>query len=144
MYGAVSWLIQVNARFEALESEPKTSTVSSPASSEPQPPPEIPFSVRHSVRCPGGGDWLGRERNSRSAYVEFTAPEGRVIVEPAHIRVLADSDGAYGPIEYLDRSPNSGAMRVRVHLSCDPDNCPGAGGGWMEIELYDKHTNATP
>ena len=101
------------------------------------------FSEFQKVRCPGGGDWLGRERNRREARLEFTAPEGRVIVEPVHVRVLSDNDGDYGPIEYLDHTANGEPKRVRVGLWCDPDNFPGAGGGWMELELYGEHRNAT-
>ena len=31
----------------------------------------VEFNVFRQVRCPGGGDWLGRERNRRSGAAEF-------------------------------------------------------------------------
>ena len=109
----------------------------------PSSPARVAFSVSQRVRCPGGGDWLGRERNRREARVEFRAPEGRVIVQPAHIRVVDDNDGRHGPIEYLDHNEKKEATRVRASLSCNPPNHPGAKGGWMEIELYGTHKQAS-
>ena len=98
----------------------------------------VPFSVRDRVRCPRGGDLLGRERNRREGAVEFEAPEGRAIAPPVVVEVHAENDGGYDPIEYrdhLDGKPTS----VRVKFWCDPDNFPGAGGGWMEIEIHGSH-----
>ena len=103
----------------------------------------IPFSKWGRVRCPGGGDWLGRERNRRETHVEFEAPQGQVILEPAHVRVVADNRGGYGPIEYRDHNDSGEAMSVRVHIWCDPENIFGAAGGWMEIELYGRHRRAS-
>lgn len=145
VWRAATWVVQVEARFNALEEphDPITERVekSELQDESPADPPQ-PFSVTGGVRCPGGGDWLGRERNRREGYVEFSAPEGRVIVYPARSRVLSDNDGFQDPIDYFDRDSHGDAGVARASIGCDPPNTPGAGGGWMEIELYGEHRAA--
>ena len=143
IYGVVAWLIAVEARFQTLEEESTISTPAHPSRTTREETDEELFSVSQRVRCPGGGDWLARERNRREAWVEFRAPEGRVIVKPAHIRVVDDNDGRHGPIQYLDHNEKEEATRVRASLSCNPPNHPGAKGGWMEIELHGTHKQAS-
>lgn len=100
-----------------------------------------PFSQTGSVRCPGGGDFLGRERNRRSGYVVLRAPEGRKIVpNSAQIQTIADNDGWHDPIELNYEPGTQNIKEARVRIFCDPPNYPGAGGGWMNIILHGQHT----
>ena len=82
--------------------------------------------LRDFVRCPGGGDWLGRERNRKSSKSTFDAPEGKVIVDIEQ-RTLKSNDG------FAKHSFTQ--SRATMVVTCDPPNYPGAGGGWMEAEF---------
>ena len=122
-----------------------TSSGAPPQGEVVQPAAEpVEFSVGKRVRCPGGGDLFGRERNNRSGIVEFKAPETTWITE-AHIRPVETHYGASGDVQYDLSNPDAEGVerKIRgwVRLSCDPPNYAGAPGGWMEVELYGKHTS---
>lgn len=122
-------------RVEALEEAVAERENDSP---KPPPAPEAEsFAKRNRVRCPGGGDWLSRERNRRTGSVTYTAPDGAWVAE-AHTRILADNSGSLGELrfeDWLDGDQNR-PQRVWVEISCNPPDFPGAAGGWMEVELY--------
>ena len=107
----------------------------------PEPPPivkkeqhesSVEFSISKLARCPGGGDWIGRERNNRSRQIEFLAPNGAKI-ESASLEDVDTHHGRVGPIEEIDGG-------VRVRLSCNPPNYPGAPGGWARATLVGSHS----
>lgn len=89
----------------------------------------VEFSVFKQVRCPGGGDWLGRDRNRRSGMAEFLTPPGAAIT---NVR-LEEKDEHYGTIGDVERSEDD--RLVRVPLSCDPPDLPGAPGGWAQVKI---------
>ena len=94
------------------------------------------FSVEKRVRCPGGGDWLGRERNRRDTTIEFRADPGKWI-GPATIEVIAEHYGNHRGVKYDWATVEGEERRVRAHaeIFCDPPDYPGAPGGWMEVRL---------
>ena len=101
---------------------------------------EQSFRVQKRVSCPGGGDWLGRERNRRDAHMKFIAPNGSWITE-AHTKSIGQKYGDYEKINYRQMDENEGFKFVQsAQLWCDPPNYPGAPGGWIEVELYGTHT----
>ena len=117
----------------------------SPAPEEEEPVPNeavgrpagpIQFSVVKRVRCPGGGDWLGRERNKRSAKLSFRAPPGRWI-EAATVEVIERHHGYSRDVRYDELDVEGTRRRVGAHVTigCNPPDYPGAPGGWMEVRL---------
>ena len=122
---------------------------SSPSQATQQPqerpgasaPEEIEFTRNGEVRCPGGGDWLGRERNRRSDSTTYEAPDGYKINE-VHVRTLRDNDGSHGSIQTTE--VDGATKSATISFSCDPDNHPGAGGGWMEVQLYGTISKIEP
>ena len=96
----------------------------------------VEFSVFKQVRCPGGGDWLGRERNRRSGSAEFLTPPGAKI---RSVR-LEEKDEHYGTIGDVQRSEDD--RLVRVPLSCDPPDLPGAPGGWAQVKIVGTYVKA--
>ena len=96
------------------------------------------FNRRGRVRCPGGGHWLGLENNKRTGTVKFNAPEGtRIIEKTVYVSTIADNDGSHRKVQY--KRDNYGVTSASVKFQCDPPNYPGAGGGWMEIELHGEY-----
>lgn len=138
----ISQMEVVKGRLESLATnslEADNATQGMPAPTGQVAPTQINFSVEKRVRCPGGGDWLGRERNKRSATIAFKAPAGRWI-KAAEIKVIAKHYGRHSKVKY-DQSTVAGEMRrTRAHaeISCDPPDYPGAPGGWMEVRLKSK------
>lgn len=103
----------------------------------------VDFSVHKRVRCPGGGDWLGRERNYRRAVMKFDSPKGTWIDEDyTEFEVVTQNHGEFGKIKYSTSFVHGDVRNTRLELDlwCDPPDYPGAPGGWMEISLYGKHT----
>ena len=99
------------------------------------------FSTAGSVRCPGGGDFLGRERNRRSETVILSAPESREIIPGSiTIKTTGDHYGWHDPIK-VEESPTEmpHIISARVRIFCNPPNYPGAPGGWMRITLNGQH-----
>ena len=164
LWSAATWIIQVESQFRQLREEAtegaeirakeldrfqeqveneiqeiRESVEESTASTPSDTNLSTPFSEVGRVRCPGGGHLLFREVNRRAGHVEFNAPEGNVIVMPAHIRVLSDNHGGYSPVEYMVPNTGEDPTGVKASMSCDPPNFPGAPGGWMEIELYGEY-----
>lgn len=111
-----------------------------PGNAPPAPPPALTeFAVSQRVRCPGGGDIFGRERNRRRGWVVYPPDgwtEGPVVIEEVHIQVLEDNFGSYSPIEYMNHNSEGEATRVRSRIQCNPPNYPGAAGGWMQVRLH--------
>ena len=149
MYGAASWIIINESRLNALEEavkflpDPDSSRddedlVESRASEESDVQ-EVKFVKKGHVRCPGGGDWLGRERNDRRTTVDYKAPSGTWIqTEPPHepyVEVLNDNDGRHGKIVFSGHDKESRPTRVSVGISYHPPNFPGAKGGWVTVNL---------
>lgn len=98
------------------------------------PPVERRISEEGYVRCPGGGDWLGRERNRRESSVSIVAADAWEIVSGSlDVDTLEDNDGGYGDIE--EHREADRLVKASVRFWCNPDNYPGAGGGWMRIRL---------
>ena len=98
------------------------------------PPAESRVSKEGYVRCPGGGDWLGRERNRRESSVSIDADDGwEIVAGSLDVDTLEDNDGGYGNIE--EHSEGNRLVKASVRFWCNPDNYPGAGGGWMRIRL---------
>lgn len=94
------------------------------------------FAVNGSVRCPGGGDLLGRERNRRSAQVSFSSPSGAEIIE-YNVEQVARNDANHS-ID-TDTGESGRVTKVTVRFSCDPPNYLGAGGGWYDLVLRGKY-----
>ena len=94
--------------------------------------------------CPQVVTWRGLEKNTRSADVEFKAPEVTWITQ-AHIRTEKKHYGKHGKIKYSVSNAGGEERKIRANaqLWCDPPNYPGAPGGWMSVTLYGEHT-ATP
>ena len=124
------------------ESRPQTDVKMPEIAVAQASPRSVEFSKSKRVRCPGGGDWLWRERNKRSTFVEFTAPKGTWIIADAHIRTDQDNYGDYGKIVYSVSNIDGMERKTgaKVELWCDPPNQPGAPGGWMKISLYGQRT----
>ena len=121
--------VRINALEEAVEQAAETQPTQALVAE--------PFLERNRVRCPGGGDWLSRNRNHRTGSVTYEAPEGAWVAE-AHTRTLADNSGDLEQIvltDFLDGDRNK-PQKAQVEISCDPPDFPGAPGGWMEVELY--------
>ena len=97
------------------------------------------FSKEGHVRCPGGGHWLGYERNRRAGTVVYEVRDGEwILTDPPyqpHVEVLADNDGSYGKIGFPERDSERRPTKVSVPFSCNPPNTLGSGGGWMTIRL---------
>ena len=97
------------------------------------------FSRRGRVRCPGGGHWLGLERNKRSGTVKFTAPDGTMIIrDTVRVSTISDNEGSHKSVQY-EENKSGDLTSAFVNFECDPPNYPGAGGGWMEIELHGEY-----
>lgn len=97
----------------------------------------MPFAHRGRVRCPGGGDWLSRERNSKSQTVRYETPSGETI-EERKFQVISNNFGSYGELENI-YGINDAVIGVKMRISCDPPNYPGAAGGWLEVEISGKY-----
>ena len=97
-------------------------------------PAERRISEEGYVRCPGGGHWLGRERNRRESTVSIVANDGWGIVSGSlDVDTLEDNDGGHGSVE--EHVEGNRLVKASVRFWCNPDNYPGAGGGWMRIRL---------
>ena len=109
--------------------------------SEPKP---VSFTVDSKlIRCPSGGDWLGRERNRRSGYVQFRAPTGTWITSADARKLSRSPYGKQGIPEYYETVVVDEKIRnlaVRARIWCDPPNYPGAPGSWVKVQLSGKHS----
>ena len=153
IYAVSSWVISTDSRLEKLEEsalslqESDSSKVEqsevpesdSQSTTEPNVTSLHAFSTKGHVRCPGGGDWLGRERNYRADKVEFEVRDGAwILTDPPYqprVEVLADNDGSYGTIAFPERDSERRPTKVSVPFACNPPNTLGSGGGWMTIRL---------
>ena len=100
----------------------------------------VPFVHEGSVRCPGGGDWLSRDRNSRSQTVRYETPDRGTLVE-RDFRVISNNYGSFGELQNIVTSDDR-VIGVLLGISCDPPDRPGAPGGWLDVELYGKYKPA--
>lgn len=99
---------------------------------------QVPFSVYGYVFCPGGGDPEFEERNQREKFVEYVAPEGSIVLtfeNGPKVDVMEEKFGEYSAFELLQRNEEGNHKGVRVWISCDPPNWPGAPEGWMRVNL---------
>lgn len=99
--------------------------------------------VSRLIRCPSGGDWLSRERNRRSGYVQFHAPSDTWILDASVERITRSRYGKIGKLEYHETATVDGEVRnlaVRARIWCDPPDYPGAPGSWVKARLQGKHT----
>ncbi|XOV87012.1 MAG: hypothetical protein ACFHX7_18890 [Pseudomonadota bacterium] len=104
---------------------------------------ERKFSQTGSVRCPGGGCFMqSGSCNKRETNVEYQAPSNYYISRYNLVQG-GTNDGTTGPVHAV--SDDSGnVIKISAYIACDPEDRPGADGGWNNITLEGELTYSDP
>ena len=93
------------------------------------------FSVRGGARCPGGGClFRSSSCNRATRWVSYEAPAPYYVNE-YRTEDHAMNDGDISNLQITAQDAEGRALGVRVLLTCDPPDHPGAGGGWARATL---------